>query len=272
MKERNRRVGKGTTLYFAKDASCNAWVVTLEDFVVENNKSVDVRCRCLEDGCSVVLKSYDLYEEALNKRYREEKVFIENDEDLDYPYVCWDLDENCYSFEVDEVDEEQNKIPINDREEMVFEVPKGFECAIEEVDGKCKVVMRKPQNVLKANNMTYDNFPYVGLVSKTEEDKTTYRHMKAVSALSYIRTHDKDFLLSNICWEDNMCYIGCDGVNGKIEIRETDAVIGANDIRVGNELLVFNTEDEAEKFIKRYSDTICMDELVCNYYRFAYEK
>lgn len=267
MKERNRRVGKDTILYFAKDEFCNAWVVALEDFIVKNNKSVDVQCRCLEDGCSMVLKSYDLYEEALNKRYRGEKVFIANDVDAECPFVTED-GEGLYSFEVDEVDDEQNKIPINDREEMVFEVPKGFECAIEEVDGKSKVVMRKPRNVLKASGLSYDDF---GLECNSI-DYSTYKHIKAVNALSYIRMHDKDFLINDICWEVDLCYIGWDSINGNIEIRETDAVMGASDIRVGNELLMFNDEGEAEKFIKRYSDTICMDELLCNYYRFDYEK
>lgn len=157
------------------------------------------------------------------------------------------------------------KMSVNVREEIVFEVPKGFECAIEKVDGKSKVVMRKPQNVLKACGLSYDDFE---LGNKDIIEYSTFKHIKAVNALSYIRMHDKDFLLNDISWGDKLCYIGWDDIIGKIEICETDAVIFASDIRNGNELLIFNDEYEAEKFIKRYSDTICMDELLCDYYRF----
>jgi len=261
MKERNRRIGKDTTLYFAKDKFCKGWVITREDFVVEDNKSVDVLCRCLEDECCMVLNSYDLYEEALNKRYRGEKVFIANDVDAECPFVTEDV-EGLYSFECEEVDNEQNKIPVNDREEMVFEVPKGYECAIEEVDGKSKVVMRKSHNVLKESGLSYNDFE---MGNKEIMNPSTYRQIKAINALTYIRTHDKDFLLSNIAWGRlSLCYIGYESIHSANVSKNSDIA------RI-IELLTFNSKDEAEEFIDRYSDTIDMYDLICDYYRFDCE-
>lgn len=107
MKERNRKVQKGTKLYYANydDDCCRFWVIALVDFEIENNESVGVLCNCAEtDGSNKVFQSCHLYELVPHLRFDEHEVFLENNEDLDYPYICWDLDENCYTFECHEVD------------------------------------------------------------------------------------------------------------------------------------------------------------------------
>ena len=218
MKERNRKVYEGKKLFWKKDEVCGlsgCWVESMDNFEIYNHESTLVRCQRCDDGTIVIVSSEKLYELARNLRYKGFQVFIENDEEIDYPLVCFETDENVYTFECDEVDDEQNKIPVNDREEIVFEVPKGYDCAIEEVDGKSKVIMRKLHNVLKANGLSYDDFElgseYFGI------NHFAYKQMKAIDALSYIRTNDEDFCIDNIVWDyHKLCYIGWDDINGNI--------------------------------------------------------
>lgn len=164
------------------------------------------------------------------------------------------------------MDAKDLNVSVNDREEMVFEVPNGYECAIKKVDGKSKVVMRKLYNVLKESGLSYDDFE---MGNKEIMNLSTYRQIQAINVLSYIRTHDKDFLSKNVDWKSSctLCYVGWDEYNGNIEIRKLEYTIQTTDIQIGNELLIFTDEDEANRFIKRYSESIDMGRLLSDYYR-----